>query len=204
MRYPSPKTWAPTKKIWLLMSFTSVPVPEGPSHSVSSLPKHTRTSLTRSNAASFPEGIRVRLPASAPILPPETGQSRKSTLEALQASNSSLVTPALLVDRSTTTKPADPFVRMPFGPFTTAREASGVGKDNRTASQASATPAGSGASIAPASTSRWQAARSRSATVSSWPPARMWRAHGPPMFPSPMKPILISEPPTPSVPRSRG
>src|SRR5882672_4314726 len=142
---------------------------------------------------SSPPTMTWRLPRCAPHTPPETGESSTCTPLSLKAACSFRIIVGEPVERSAKIVPVTAPWMIPLAPRATASTSFGPGSDVRISSLSRATSRGLSIHFAPSF--RWGAAASRrtSLTMRLWPALMRLRAIGPPMFPSPMNPMRMTD-----------
>lgn len=157
-------------------------------------PMIENTGSARSNTARSQPAKMAMLPLAARWHPPETGQSSGSapTARTLAPRRSTSAWSVVLISAHIFPGPSAP--SRPSSASTTSALAAGFGRHVTTRSQRSAISRGLSAQCAPASSTGWAAARSRSRTVRSTPLRSSDPARAPPTLPSPMKPTVPTDP----------
>ena len=130
------------------------------------------------------------VPASAPGTPPLTPASTSSMPDSRRRAPIAAVCDGLPLVRSTTIVPGSAPSTMPSGPKQTCSTSFEVGSERQIVRAAPATARGESAGCAPASVSRASASGCRSSATRPKPAPSTLRAIGPPMLPSPIKPIV--------------
>ena len=132
----------------------------------------------------------VSVPASAPIVPPETGASSTSMECAASAAASSRASAGGAVDMSMQSEPAASPSARPPGPSVARRTAAGDGSIVIAASA----PRAASRALAQRSTPSTAASGSRSKPRTSWPAATSRAVIGRPMRPSPTNAMTATSP----------
>ena len=175
-------------RIMLLQILAAWPAPASPQWTAF-WPMISNSGRTVANASSLPPAMKVSVPAAAPPIPPETGASSDPNSAAAACAATSRALSTSTVEQSHRIAPgfiagitcaATDFRICPFGSMVMTT---------------SAPAAASTAPVAGDTPSTSAAAGSKPDT--SCPAAARLRAIGAPMFPSPMKPIFMPDPPIP-------
>src|SRR3954453_20915634 len=173
-----------------LAALTVWPPPLGPTRTTV-LPTASKTGRAASKSARSPPTMMDRAAFFAPASPPETGASRMRSPRFRACLASSPVTSGRMLEKSMTSVPGLAFSKTPPAPVSTSWTSGKSGtmtaatSASRTASPIDAAPR------PPCSTSRSTAAGERLTPTTSNPASTRCAAIGPPMMPSPMKPIVV-------------
>jgi hypothetical protein len=175
----------------LLQILAACPVPESPQCTMF-LPMWARIGPIRSNNASAAPTMKVKLPLSAPPVPPETGASAIGLPRLAAAAATSRAVCGSMVLESMSGTPLDTPVSTPSSPrytlLTWGEEGSMVTTSSAWAAASFADAADAAPNAARASTLRWTTSK----TTREWPAFSKLRAIGPPIAPRPMKAIFMS------------
>ncbi len=175
----------------LLATLATWPLPLSPQCTMF-LPMALRIGCTKSNSAWLPPTIKVRVPAAAPVVPPETGASIIEWPAACAALATSRALWGSMVEQSIRCVALASWANSPSLPkytlFTWAAAGSIV---INTSGAAWAKAWGEVKAIAPSATTESIAAWDKSKTDNWWPALIRLAAIGPPMLPSPKNPICM-------------
>ncbi|MNS26471.1 hypothetical protein D3C72_583980 [compost metagenome] len=157
-------------------------------------PMQARMGLAASKSADSPPTIKVRVPAAAPVTPPETGASRKRMPRAFAASPTARAEATSMVEQSITCAPAGSAPSRSWPPPSDSqspRTCSPAGSMLMARSQPVTASRASPAAIQPAAIALTTLSGIKSKTRTAWPALARFAAMGPPMLPSPINPILV-------------
>ncbi|CAM5204780.1 hypothetical protein CDEN61S_02802 [Castellaniella denitrificans] len=138
--------------------------------------------------------MKVSVPATAPPVPPDTGASIMRMPRCAAAAETLRADSGAMVLHSSTSVPRVMAVSRPSSPRyrpSTWRLAGSMVTIRSAPATASAAEA---AAVAPDWTRAWTACGTRSKTRSVWPAFSRFCAIGPPMWPSPMNPMVLLMP----------
>src|SRR6266850_3813189 len=177
----------------LLQILATCPVPEPPQCTMF-LPMWARIGRMRSNNESSAPTMKVKLPLSAPPVPPDTGASAIGLPRSAVAAATSRAVCGSMVLESMSGRPPDTPASTPSSPRYTALTWGEEGSMVTTSSAWAAASFADAAATAPTAVRASTLPRTTSKTMSEWPAFSKLRAIGAPIAPRPMKPIFTPKP----------
>ncbi len=177
-----------TASNWLLHTLATCPAPAGPAWKMF-LPMLARIGRARSRVAAAPPTIKVRVPAAAPAVPPETGASSRAMPRAAAARWTLRAASGAMVEHSSTRLPGAITLSRPASPRYNPSTWRLAGSMLITTSAALTASAALLAARAPCAASSSTALATRSNTLRLWPALSRLRAMGRPIWPRPIKAI---------------
>src|SRR5262245_26965472 len=195
---------ADTPAIRLLQSFTTSPLPTGPTWKMLA-PMASRTGRAAAKSSAEPPTMMASVPSTARGTPPDTGASTKRSPRSTAAAATRRETPGSIVDMSTQSVPLRAAARTPPSPEYADSTLGDDGSIVTTTSAVATTSAALAAAVIPAAAAACTAAGFMSKALTANPFFTRFFAMGSPIVPTPMNPIrVISFPPRNRRPRRRG
>ena len=155
------------------------------------LPMASRNGLARSKLAASPPTIKLRVPAVAPLTPPDTGASTNKISAAAAAAPTSCAVATSIVLESTTRVPAGICASKPSGPVYKPATCLPAGNMLTTTSAPCTAARAESAVLPPACSKVAKASGIKSNAVTLWPAFTRLAAIGPPMLPRPINAIFV-------------